>query len=387
MATIIDCNFSIVDYDEFYCCSIEHEIIPEKVKELKLKGVHHPGKSDEDVFKLQITDSILPRMPHHFVNIYKNLRSLNIGQSNLSSITKFELKFEHLRSIYLHENDLEYLPGDLFEFTKNLELVFLHNNKIKFIGPKLLDDLQCLREVKFDGNVSIDCSFIRNVFGVVPKKVSLDQLKFMISKCTPPLSEPEMIKKYRNQPKPSTSSASKVIGVKPNGFNDDLQKFLALDDFKDCTLKIDGREFKIHKLIFAARSERFAEMIKANPDDNVFRLDDISVKTFECVLDYVYTDKPPKTQNLIEVFLAAGLLKIKGLKNITAGLLLLSLNNEKNLMNLFKIYQLAHSFEHGKMKLKAFEEIEKQIPGIKFMEEPGKLKKIIEAKLGCGRKV
>lgn len=183
------------------------------------------------------------------------------------------------------------------------------------------------------------------------------------------------------QSKPSSSHANKIIEVKPNGFNDDLQKFLSLDEFKDFKIKINNREFKIHKLIFAARSELFAEMIKANPEAEDLELQDISVDTFECVIEYVYTDKPPRTQNLIEVFAAAGLLKIKGLKNIAAGLLILSINNEADLKNLFKIYNFAHKFEHGKLRLKAFEGIKKQITGSKLMDEPEELRKIVEAKL------
>ena len=61
--------------------------------------------------------------------------------------------------------------------------------------------------------------------------------------------------------------------------------------FKDFSIKIEDREFKVHKFLLAARSPTLAEMIKNNPDADELQLVDISVEIFEKILKYLYVSK------------------------------------------------------------------------------------------------
>lgn len=173
--------------------------------------------------------------------------------------------------------------------------------------------------------------------------------------------------------------------LKLNNFVDDMKKFLARDEFKDFTIKVGDRDFKVHKFVFVVRSDTFAELIKNNPEAEDLVLEDMSLEVFECIMSYVYTDNLPETQNIHEVFAAAGKLKIKGLMNITASKLIKSMDNEKNLEILYKILNFAHKFEHADLRLRAFDGIKKHFPGSQLKDDlarqPEKLKKIIETKL------
>ena len=65
----------------------------------------------------------------------------------------------------------------------------------------------------------------------------------------------------------------------------DFKNFSLSEDF---TIKIDEKEFKVHKLILAARSPTIAEMIENNLDANELNLVDLSVEIFEKILEFIY---------------------------------------------------------------------------------------------------
>jgi hypothetical protein len=133
------------------------------------------------------------------------------------------------------------------------------------------------------------------------------------------------------------------------------------------------------------RSETFADLIKNNPDANELILDGTPVEIFEVIYLFIYTDEAPKDpKNAQEIFAAASKLKIKKLKEIYAKILIEKVENEKNLEELWKIFNLGVKFEFEELKLKAFGEIKGNFgENLKddFLNDPEKLKKIIEAKL------
>lgn len=164
-----------------------------------------------------------------------------------------------------------------------------------------------------------------------------------------------------------------------------MKLFSKLDDFKDFTIKVADRELKVHKFIIAARSQVFAELIKINLNTNFLELQDIPVEVFECILSFVYTDKMLETENIHEVFDAAGILKIQGLIDLIKNVWTLSIEKEKNLEVLHKILCSANKFNCEELKMKAFEEIKKHFPERNFKDEHvnqiDKLKTLINTKL------
>lgn len=165
----------------------------------------------------------------------------------------------------------------------------------------------------------------------------------------------------------------------------DIENFLTLDEFKDFTIIVDSKEFKVHKLIFMARSPYFAEFIRKNPGEDKLVLTDIQVEIFESILNFVYTDQPPtNAKHARDIFIAAGTLKIESLVKFSAKILIKRMKGEENLKALLENFNLGVNLNYEKLKLMAFEEIKKHFEGRMLrndlMDDPEKLKKLIEAK-------
>lgn len=169
----------------------------------------------------------------------------------------------------------------------------------------------------------------------------------------------------------------------------DIEEFLKLSKFKDFKIIVafskDVRvNFMVHKFLFAARSPIFRKMLEDNPNLNELVLNDLSQESFKSILDFIYEDKIPKDKNLSkEIFKTAGFLKIEGLKLSSAEMLINDMS-EKDLDSLMEYFDLGHKFECQKLKLRAFEEIQKNFPGgllkSELMNDPENLKVLVEAK-------
>jgi hypothetical protein len=164
-----------------------------------------------------------------------------------------------------------------------------------------------------------------------------------------------------------------------------LEKFLKLDDFKDFTIKVGSNDFQVHKFVFAARSESFADMLKFNPSATELIIEDISEEVFESILKFVYTDEEPQSPLLArEILLASKKLKIEGLKEICEEILLNEMENEENLDILMENHALGFLGESEKLKFEAFRKIQKHFEGHRLkdqlLNDPVTVQEIIKAK-------
>jgi hypothetical protein len=93
-------------------------------------------------------------------------------------------------------------------------------------------------------------------------------------------------------------------------------------------------------------------------------LKDISFEVFEIILDFIYKDKISfESSKAREIFVAAGKLKIEGLKSKSAEILIKEMNEHQNLDYLIETFNLGSKFNSHELKLKAFEEIKKHFEG------------------------
>lgn len=363
----VHCKFDLRSTmsNQSYCCEVKNQAIIISTTFNNTSNKHSPGKTNRDVRSVFINVCRMTLIPESLGQTFSNLMNLYINNSYLRSITKFDLvHFEQLERIHIIGNDIEFLPGDLFEFTRNVKYIQFGQNKIKYIGPKILEGLD-VRSVSFSGNVNINCWYYE---GKLPNNaITLEQLKWKIrNDCEPPMDEREMLKTYGRDPDDGNSIPKKK---KPKfNFLDDLKELSKLDDYKDFTIKVEDREFRVHKFVFAARSLTFAEVIKENLNADFLELHDIPIELFKCILSYVYTDKITDNVNVHEIFEAAGNLKIRGLMDLTEELLMSSIENEENLDLLHNILDLAGRFERDNLKLKASEVIKKHFE-MKMLKE------------------
>lgn len=183
------------DGDEIYECFIENQQVPENVK-LLFQGQHLSGKNDNDVTSIVFTKSPMKKIPQ-ISKTFKNIKSLNINSCELKSVTKFDLKqFPQLSQFGLKSNKLEFIPSDLFEFTRNLTEIYFQFNSINFIGSKVFENLPNLVYLSIlrSGDLDVSVSYSKS-------KNNMEEVnKTIIEKMKPPVDEREMIEKYGRDP-------------------------------------------------------------------------------------------------------------------------------------------------------------------------------------------
>lgn len=87
----------------------------------------------------------------------------------------------------------------------------------------------------------------------------------------------------------------------------------------DAVLKVDDREFKVHKVILVARSPVFASMFEhdmAEKKDNEVDIPDCTAESFEVFLHYLYSGSVEtlSSSNVYNVYYAADKYRVDDLK-------------------------------------------------------------------------
>lgn len=95
---------------------------------------------------LEISSQTVYFMPRLEKSLALRLQGLDIKNSHLKSIEKEDLRqFPNIKVLYIVGNDLEWLDGDLFEFTPKLKLLNFNWNKISMVGAGILEPLKYLQ--------------------------------------------------------------------------------------------------------------------------------------------------------------------------------------------------------------------------------------------------
>jgi hypothetical protein len=308
--------------------------------------------------------------PEDMNESFCNIWTLEIIDCQLSSFERRHMShLLRLICVAVVNCGLKKINDDLFCDQQNLSEISLYGNQLEEIGPKIFDDLPNLKTVDLRENTNIN---MWHDFED-PTSVTLDEIKNEIKeKCKP-----------KNGPRKAAGTPN-VMVKQCDGDQvmlADLKKILADDTFKDFTINVGGTSFKVHKLLFAARSQILREMFKNNPEAVELNLRDIPESTFKSVHDFIYNNQLSPDANCLEVFSAASMLKIDDLTMTAAGKLLSKIDES----NAFEVLVLSNKFEHEQLRQKAFEIIRTKIfPDRKFddelMRQPEKLKKLIESK-------
>jgi hypothetical protein len=102
-----------------------------------LRGFRHSN------FKMfQVKNQILHFIPCGIGSFFPKTVELRIIKSKLKEVHKRDLQqFPHLKELHLEQNELQFLPGDLFEANLELETIDFDNNQITHVGHNLLTSL------------------------------------------------------------------------------------------------------------------------------------------------------------------------------------------------------------------------------------------------------
>lgn len=157
LATTLHCKFDDYIYDGNYKCEVENLSITARNEIVSdVSGSHIPRRTNANVIIVSIDEQTAHYLPENLAQFFPNLMYLKINKSGLKEITKNELKdFAKLRNIAVRGNDVESLPGDLFEYNLQLTNIDFPTNKIKHIGRDIFKSLTSLESVNFLRNECI----------------------------------------------------------------------------------------------------------------------------------------------------------------------------------------------------------------------------------------
>lgn len=369
MMQTIECKFFTAALGSLnlisYGCIIKSQIISEEVA-LELVGDHLAEKNDLDVAALLICDCSITRTPQGLAKKFPNLTVLGIFNSNLKQIEREDLK-EYSKCIELDlcSNKIEYLPHNLLhDMKKSLEFINFNNNKIQIIHPNVFDGVKKLKYLDLSRNVCID-----KVFDSTSDSgnATLKEIKA------------EIRKKFTHK-----VMAEKLLSNSNHTLCNDLKKIIqSSHEFKDFTIKIGDDEFKVHKLILAARSSVLKEMIQNNIDAKSLHLVDITVEIFREILNFIYTDELPTNENIDyeQLFIVTKRLNIELLMKNAAEKLITKVNAD----NALELLAISNKHNIDGLRRKSFNKIKKMLENesiddnlatqIELLEEALKLKK------------
>lgn len=157
-----------------------------------ITGIHLKGRSDKDVEEVWFNRTVLNYFPKGLHQIFPKLIFIWIYHCGLKAITRDDLsELKNLELIYLGNNKLTTLPSDLFEDMSKLKRISFTNNKLEFVSSQLFVPIMNngLTYADFRENKNIDAFFGPGYPGSVAKIETL--MNIIDAKCRAPEEEEE----------------------------------------------------------------------------------------------------------------------------------------------------------------------------------------------------
>ncbi|KAG5680958.1 hypothetical protein PVAND_010433 [Polypedilum vanderplanki] len=150
-STTLQCDFKTDSNEILYSCFVQNnQILKMNIDEIE--GDHIESKSDNDVKGFLITSNVNITAFPRVGGFFKNLKLINITQTNLNQTTKRDLKdYKELKSLYLDKNQIQVIEPELFIFNPKLENLSLMDNKITYIDPFVFKNLKSLKILRLAG--------------------------------------------------------------------------------------------------------------------------------------------------------------------------------------------------------------------------------------------
>lgn len=150
-------NWLYIGSDTYTCVASSLNIDSQGIFVEKISGRHVTSSDNDDVQVISIKNSVCEYLPTGFEKFFKNVEGIAIVNSKLKAITMSDLRpFPKLRNLWLPENCLKTLEGNLFAHNPQLKVVNFHNNYIETIASGLFTLHSSLEHVYLDDNVCIE---------------------------------------------------------------------------------------------------------------------------------------------------------------------------------------------------------------------------------------
>lgn len=327
-----------------YCCTVtECSITARGTAVAAFKGQHKTGKNNNSVKALLFEKTKVLYLPRNLMQIFPNLIGISVVSCGLKKVSAEDMiGLEKLQGFFLPDNDIETLPVDLLKNMANLKIASFDWNRIGNFDAKILEPIKNTIEVfSLRNNPGVN-----EVFGMKETiEHFIERLEF------------------------------KKIDSKR--FND----LFTSGKYSDLTIKVQGKEYKVHKGILASMSSVFDKMFTDDPTATAKtfnNLKNFSQDAIEEFLRFFYLRTGPSGDNAIELLKLAVKFDVPDL----------TLQCESTLVEMFdpesarQLFNLAVQYSLPKLKRKAFEAIKELQPEIAdyIYDQPKLVNQLIDAK-------
>lgn len=297
-------------------------------------GQHEVGKTNNDVKWLYFQTKIR-FVPKNLYKVFPNLKCLTMLDCGLEKRSKEDLEgLENLECLNCERNKLTSLPDDLFADMNKLRLIFFPRNRIEQMSSKILMPiLGTVEMANFNKNRTVDEWFDKE-----------SETNNDLTTLTRAIDGMSLLPSSRDD-------------VLVRGFS----SFRASGEFADLTIKVREKEFKIHKVIFAAQSTPFKKNLADSIEEvskSFNKIKNFSVETFEAFVVYFYTGRMDNAASATEMFELASEFEVYALKTICIERILEKLDDS----NALEVFNLSHHHQSVELKRKSFEVIKKMLP-------------------------
>lgn len=148
------CHDCFSSFTRRYGCNMQRLTVLTRDSRLEeVKGIHRPGKSDQDVVAFFAYNTGSRYLPKRLGVFFPNMKMLKITKSQLRLIEFRDFyNMKQLKELLLSENRIEKLPACLFRYAENVEIIDLSQNRIKVLPEDAFNNLPNLHTVLLNNN-------------------------------------------------------------------------------------------------------------------------------------------------------------------------------------------------------------------------------------------
>lgn len=376
----VNCEFRYFEwiYGSVYTCFVTSASIKAPKLEINsFKGNHLPGKSDDNVKGLWFKDALVEYVPRRVDKVFSNLTHLRIMNCGLKEIFGCDfVVLGNLEHLDISGNHLASLPENLLLDMTKLRWIYFDEKKLQSVNIRILEsvNIKNLEYVKFS-NTRIHDLFRRKLEAKGSQKATAAVEKEMKGKGREKVSvnQPSPLNSIK-VPKSSTSKV-KEVDLVPKAFHyKKFADFFVTGEFSDFTIKVNKKEFKVHKCILAAQSPVFHRMFKKMYKE----VEIVDEKAYGEFLRFLYTGEIKCGDKILEIYELAIEFEIFKLKIMCEEILGTSLSSS----NALQCFKLAHQCSSKDLKVASFKKIKKVCTEISdyMFDEPELVERILSAK-------
>lgn len=329
---ILNCSFRYIVFNEdrLYTCIVDSSRFNQRgVKIKQFRGKHFENKTFRDVQAIWFENCCVNYIPRGIHDNFPNLIAFGVLNCDLLQVLREDIEeMEDLKFFYLHANNLQSLPDDLFVNLKNLkEISIINNASLQYMSSKIIGNIirNGLEYVDLSYNGCIDAHYCPDY---VDSTSSVQELMRIIDeKCNVGDS-------CKKQQKFCMKSS-----IAPKAKREEEQQL-------DCFFVIDDQSFSFRKSSLKSQSPVFSKLIDKEPNANEVVLRGFQPATVADFVEFINTGRMKSGANVFELFILANQFMISTLKTICEE------NIAKNI-DLFdcpKVYSLAMRFKSKKLK-------------------------------------